>query len=264
MNQKFVFHIHSNIFEPSNFGDTNIKSFTKTINSIFEVARHLEADVFYLQKDIEELKDYFLTFDENFTKSQANRLDVLLEDFKKSKTNSHLFFVDFSNGQASLRPANYPFINTQFFDFQNIVFNIIYENNEHLLFVNSNTDFQKIKINHFGSSKSIWDFINKTLPQRNYSFSPKHGNNANRAISPARASVSQLLCSDDKAQNLLNSAIFDNREDKFHYNFDSDFDTFIIFPFEGKTPQNQFHAFHIEQSEWDKEIPKSIRDYFGK
>jgi hypothetical protein len=63
---------------------------------------------------------------------------------------------------------------------------------------------------------------------------------------------------------LLNSAIFDKREKaRFYYNFDESEKTYIIFPFEGENPQHQFHAFHIDVIEWEKEIPHSIREYFG-
>ena len=47
MGKQFIFYIHSDIFNPDNFKDENIFTFAKSINNVFEIARQLNAKVFY-------------------------------------------------------------------------------------------------------------------------------------------------------------------------------------------------------------------------
>jgi hypothetical protein len=267
MDKKFIFYIHTEVFNPNNFSDENFNEFAKNLHSTFEVGRQLKADVFYTLDAIQDLKDFFDNFDEtNFTQSQGNRLDVLLEDFIPFESKYLFFKVHFANEATSLEPVNYPFLNAM--DNVNdikIVFTQKIINKEQLLLVHSSDNFYFYEINHFNTAKDIWKLINNHLPNRTYNFSPKHGNANIPAIPPKKSEkVSQLLSTDGEAQVLLNSAIFDSRGKKFFYNFDDSKDTFIVFPFEGETPQNQFHAFHVTKEEWRSEIPASIRKYFEK
>jgi hypothetical protein len=266
MNQKFIFYIHSEVFIPDNFSDQNFNDFAKNMNSVFEVARQIKADVYYTLDSVVDLKDFFTDLDINFTKSQANRLDVLLKDFISFKEKHHFFKVHFAEEQTSLEPVNYGFLNA-IDDHKaiRIVFTQNSRNKEQLLLVQASHDFYFCEINHFNQAKDIWEFINQHLPIRTYNFSSKHGNATTKAIAPkSTEKASQLLCSDLEAQTLLNSAICDLREKKFYYNFDEIHGTYILFPYEGETPQNQFHAYHITKEEWHKEIPNSIKKHFGK
>jgi hypothetical protein len=268
MNQKFIFYIHSEVFNPDNFSDENFNDFAKNINSVFEVARQIKADVFYTLDSVMELKDFFTDFDSsNFSQSQGNRLDVLLEDFIPFNKKYHFFKVHFAKEQTSLEPVKYPFLNETANNHLaiKIVFTQSSNSKEQLLLVHSSNHFHFCEINCFNTAINIWELINTHLPIRTYNFSPKHGNATVKAIPPKSSEkASQLLCSDNDAQTFLNSAIFDLREKKFYYNFDQIHDTYILFPYEGETPQNQFHAFHIAKEEWHKEVPTSIKKYFGK
>jgi hypothetical protein len=265
MEQKFIFYIHTEIFNDVNFSDENIKDFSKKMNLIFEVARQIEAEVYYPSAAITQLKDFFENFDSDFTQSQANRLDLLLKDFIPFNDKYSFFKVHFASESTSLEYVNYSFLNAvDNATAINIVFTLSNTSKEQLLLVHSNESFYSIEINQCNSANNIWELINQSLPQRTYNFSSKHGNSTTKASPPNREKVSQLLCSDKDAQELLNSAIYDKREKlRFYYNFDKIHNTFIIFPFEGNTPQNQFHAFHIEEVEWAKEIPASIKKYFN-
>ncbi len=267
MEQKFIFYIHSEVFKPDNFSDANINDFAKNINFVFDVARQIKADVYYTLDSVQELKDFFTDLDLNFTQSQANRLDVLLEDFIPFKGKHHFFKVHFAGDSTSFQSVDYHFLNetAKNNSANKIVFTKSLDTKEQLLFVQSSNIFHFCEINCFNTAAKVWEFINAQLPTRNYNFSPKHGNATQNANPPKKGEkVAQLHSTDEEAQTLLNSAIFDLREKKFYFNFDTTKETFIIFPYEGETPQNQFHAFHISKEEWRKEVPASVLKYFGK
>jgi hypothetical protein len=266
MVEQFIFYIHSEIFNPDNFKDENINTFAKSMNNVFEIARQLNAKVFYKFGDVQTLESFF-DDDYGFTQSQGNRLNVLLRDFKSFKEDYHFFKVLFEKEQTSFRYLeSYGFLDAMDNQKANyIVFTQNSSGKEQLLLVHASHDFYFCEINNFNQAEDIWVFINKHLPKRTYNFSSKHGNANTRAIAPkSTEKASQLLSSDAEAQELLKSAIFDLRGKKFYYNFDSTNDTYIIFPYEGDNPQNQFHAFHITPEEWHSTIPTSIRKHFGK
>jgi hypothetical protein len=266
MGEQFIFYVHSEVFNLDNFRNENIHTFAKSMHTVFEIARQLKAKVFYSLPEVLELKTLVEDIDYNFTQSQGNRLDFLLQDFISFKENYHFFKVNFADTQTALEHADYKFLNAM--DNQKAIYIVFTQNlngKEQLLLVHASHDFYFCEINNFNEPKDIWSFINKHLSPRTYSFSSKHGNATTRAIPPkSTEKASQLLSSDADAQMLLNSAIFDLRGKKFYYNFDTANDTFIVFPYEGDNPQNQFHAFHITQEEWQSTIPSSIRKYFGK
>ncbi|WP_291099692.1 MULTISPECIES: hypothetical protein [unclassified Flavobacterium] len=262
----FIFYIHSDVLELDNFSNENIKNFLNKINPILEIGRKLQANVYYSFEDNDELKKYFTDpdFNKDFSKSQANKLDLLLENFKQNKEVNNFFKIHFSQENTSLEHIKLPFLNSKLKNKNLIIFSLKNEEEHTLLMVKSNNDFEKVKINSFNNSNKIWEFINKNLPDRVYNFNSKHGNETTKAIAPNSQKASQLLCTDEKAQELLKNAIFDLRERYWCYNFDEDLQTFIVFPCEGDNPQNKYHAFHIKDDEWDKEIPKSIRKHFKK
>lgn len=264
--EKFIFYVHSDILELDNFSNENIKNFIKQINPILEIARKLKAKAYYSFADNEELKNFFSDsdFNKDFSKSQANKLQLLLENFIQNKEVNNFFKIHFSQENTSLEHIKLPFLNSKIEDKKLIVFSLRNEEEQNLLMVKSNSDFEKVKLNSFNNSKNIWEFINKNLSKREYNFSSKHGNEITKAIPPSGQKVSQLLCTDEKAQELLNDAIFDLRERSWCYNFDEDFQTFIVFPCEGNNPQNKFHAFHIDKNKWREEIPNSILKHFNK
>lgn len=266
MGKQFTFYIHSDVFNLENFKDETFNTFTKNMNAVFDIARQLEAKVFYQLGDVQDLTPFLEDIDYNFTQSQGNRLELLLKDFTQFKEKYHFFKVHFAEEQTSLESVNYGFLNSmEDSETISIVFTQNRSGQEQLLLVHASDDFYFCEINNFNVGKDIWAFINAHLPKRTYNFSSKHGNATTRAIPPKPTEiVSQLRSSDAEAQILLDSAIFDLRERKFYYNFDDSKGTFIVFPYEGDNPQNHFHAFHITETEWAKEIPASIRKYFGQ
>lgn len=259
-----TFFIHSDIFELENFSNENIKEFVKKINPILEIGRQLKAKVYYSLYDIEGLNDVFTDFKDSYIKNQKNYLAELLKDFIMNNKKTNLFKIHFSDVNTSLESFSSTYFKPTSGN-HNVVFSLNCKGNLSLLLVKSNNDFEKVELNFNNCKNSIWDFINEVLPKREYNFSNKHGNDKIKAIAPNNEKASQLLCSDDQAQELLNTAIFDlNHREKFYCNFDQTFEKYILFPFEGENPQNKFHAFHLVEAEWNNKIPKSIRKYFKK
>ena len=261
MKDKFVFYIHSDILNEDRFNDSNFKSHIQCISSLLDVARFLKSNVFYSLLDINTLQEV-LNLDEYFTQSQANILDVLLKDFIVNKEVHHLFKVHFSEENTCLEPCNFNICNSTK-DKTTILLTLDKEEELYLLKVKSNNDFEQIAIQSVFNKENLWAIINKQI-SRNYNFTSKHGDSNTNAMPPTNKTVSQLLTSDVETQELLDNAIFDLRQSDWCYNFDKNKNTYIVFPFEGVTPQNNYHAFHILEAEWGQEIPNSIRKYFNK
>ncbi len=267
MCHNFIFYIHTNILNSSIFANENFGNVKEVIIPLLEISRQLKAEVYYSFNDVQLLKNDIGDMDIFFTKSQANFLDILLKDFKANKLYSNFFEVNFINSSTNLRHVDYTFLKEEdlYSNKKHIVLSIGEEKHYNLLNVTSNDKFERISIFESNDKNNIWKYICENLPKRNYNFSKKHGNNITKASSPNGLKASQLLCSDEEAQKLLHTAIFDvNQKGRFLYNFDKQHQTFILFPYEGDNPQNNYHAFHIEKSEWNKEVPLSIRKYFNK
>ncbi|TDO72832.1 hypothetical protein EV143_107138 [Flavobacterium chryseum] len=266
MSSNFVFYINSDILDSSNFLDYQIDAFIKSVNPILNVGRKLKAKIYYSNYNIKSLVEYFdePSFNKDFTKSQANKLELLLKNCIKTSEANNFFRVHFAGRETSLEFLEIPFINPSDKD-KIVIFNLSQNlPKQSVLFVKSNDEFERIEINSFCEVHEIWKFVNNNLPIREYNFSSKHGNSTTRAIAPNTEDASQLLCTDEEANSLLKTAIFDLRERNWCYNFDEDKQTFIIFPCEGDNPQNKFHAFHIDKDKWREEIPKSILKHFNK
>jgi hypothetical protein len=89
----------------------------------------------------------------------------------------------------------------------------------------------------------------------------KHGENGKGAHKSNKGEpVAVLYCSIEKAQELLDSAIGDKREDvKRLFNYDDSQEKFIVFYYEGENPQNQYHGFHLDtENEIVRLIPNQI------
>lgn len=267
MIDKFVFYVNSDVLDSTNFIDDKIDVFIKLMNPILNIGRKLKAKIYYSYYDIQTLVEYFdePSFNKDFTKSQANKLDLLLDNFIQNKEVNNFFKVHFSGEETSFELLKMFFINPNDSDKIHIVFNLT-ENlsKQSILFVESNEHFKRMEINYFCHVDEIWKFINNNLPDREYNFSPKHGNSTIRAIAPNSEIASQLLCTNEEAISLLNNAIFDLRVGNWCYNFDDFHQTYIVFPCEGDNPQNKYHAFHIGKDKWREEIPNSILKHFRK
>jgi hypothetical protein len=104
MDDNFIFYVHSDILEPKNFTDDKIDEFIRLVNPILNIGRKLKAKIYYSCDDIEILKDYFSEpdFNKDFSKSQANKLDLLIESFIQNKEINSFFKVHFSGDETSL------------------------------------------------------------------------------------------------------------------------------------------------------------------
>lgn len=254
----FVFYIDHDFFDETNFLDHNFSIFFESSLKLFDTIRFLKADAYFFDFQVKKVAKTIRDIDEFFSQSQGNKIDILLRDFLPQKKFGHLFNVIFSRKNTSLALYSEHKID-------NSRSPIILKHNDvgllSLLDVVSNEDFSKISIPSFNCHKKLWNFINEELKPV-YNFSKKHGDNTKKAISPNGKKVSQLLTCKEETQVLLKNSIFDLREHSWRYNFDYNRNTYIIFPNENAL--NQFHAYHILESEWEKEIPKTIRNFFKK
>lgn len=195
----------------------------KKFKVLFEVARQLKTDTFY-------------------SKSAFNAAISSIDDqYKKPKFKKEVIkFVD-------------DFIGVDILETSDIKINIYFCKTSNLA------------KNEFCDAKEAWTFINSELPKRFFNNEyPKHGRKREDSkLIMAWHGESQLLTTDIESKNLLEEAIFDLRErSNFHVNFDTNNNTYILFPNENSALKNTFHAFHILENEWTKMIPTSINKYF--
>ncbi|MDI9879778.1 hypothetical protein [Flectobacillus longus] len=227
MKNEFVFYIHSEMFNDEHFTTENFEIYRKATYSILEVARQLEADIYFSSEDIEKLAEKFAEisdvegFDEYIQSPQAY-LEVLFKDAIPHKSRGLYFEVVFNEKQSSLAfYADSKCLNCLTDAANHIIISVSLSGESNLLKVDSESEFEKVKINYFCSDILLWKFINSKLPKRIYHFSSKHGNSQKKANPPKRnEQASQLKCSDEEAQNLLDNAIFDLRETPWCYIFD--------------------------------------------
>ncbi|MBB6003025.1 hypothetical protein [Arcicella rosea] len=241
------------------------ETYLSELYELINLAYIHRANVYYSFTQLYEFKNNCEDLDTNFTSSVGNQLEIILQDAISLNNQNHIFEICFAQENTSLNPIkNKSLASVQAFQKQLLISFSSYSNV--FLWVKSNSEFERVTIHATSEIIELQNWIVKSSNVKNYNFSNKHGNDKVKANPPkSKEKVSQLLCSDQKAQELLHTAIpnFDEKKG-WHYNFDETLTTFIVFPFEGETPQNQFHAFHVEPSEWHKEIPNSIRRFFGK
>jgi len=89
--------------------------------------------------------------------------------------------------------------------------------------------------------ESLEKWLAENRQPRLFNLSPKHGENGQGHWPTA----SRLLCSRDRAKELLETAIGDKRITDELYNFDEEQNCYIVFKYEGENPQNQYHAYHL-------------------
>jgi len=113
-----------------------------------------------------------------------------------------------------------------------------------------------IEINNLKDEEEIskW-FAKNRLPPRKFNINPKHGENRQDIRIVNREIISPLRCSCQKAQALLDTAIGESVKEL--YNLDPDYDEIIVYKYEGPTPQNMYHGYHVPKN--TEEIPIDIR-----
>ncbi|KAA6347565.1 hypothetical protein EZS27_004964 [termite gut metagenome] len=104
-------------------------------------------------------------------------------------------------------------------------------------------------------SKSLhkW-FEENRLPKRVFNLNPKHGENGKGKYK--KKDVSSLYSSHDEAEILLHKAIDEDSAKRLYF-YDKKYKKYIEFRNEN-TPQNTYHAFHIEQNEIAEEVKRKI------
>ena len=244
MTNKFAFYIHADMFQIDNFDKTKFEKYKNNAISLIEVARHLKAYIYYSAEEVSNIESVIDEFDE-YIKSDKNFLSTLLEKARPNQEKNHYFKVSFAHEASFVEHFEIKSLHSICIEKEiNIILSLDSTSSNSLLLINPDNEFQRVSVKSFCSKKDIWQFINKNLLPRKYNFSSKHGNANIKANAPKYNKIaSQLNCSDEEAQMLLESAIFDLRESSWCYNFDGKLDTFINFPFEGTTSQNQYHAY---------------------
>ena len=118
--------------------------------------------------------------------------------------------------------------------------------------------FKNLSISNNNSQLEKWT-LQKRI-KRIFNLNPKHGENGKSAHTFNKGDeVSLLECSKANAQTLLESAIGDVRIDsKRLFNYDLDKAKYIVFYFEGESPQNQYHGFHLTSEIAKQKIPNNI------
>lgn len=253
---KFRFFIHDDVFDIQNIN----KEFLSMFKSLTEIPRMLKANTFYNKEVFNTLLELYKEDDSYTFTSKKTILKNLVFEFQSKIKDCNLFTIIFNNEHSNIIHFNAPFINFNAVNNINIVLNTtINEDYKFVLIKNGIVELIEVKFSN--SAEDIWKFINQNLQKRNYCFNPKHGNNSKKFIPNKNEIVSQLLCSDEDAQLLLDNAIFDLRIKNFHFNFDFNHNTYIVFPYDGNIPQNTFHAYHLDKNKWN-EVPNSIQNYF--
>ena len=98
-------------------------------------------------------------------------------------------------------------------------------------------------------------FSRNRIPPRNFNINPKHGENRQDIRVIRNEIISPLRCSMEHAQALLHSAIGETERELF--NLDPDYDEILVFRYEGPTPQNMYHGYHVPKD--SEEVPDAIR-----
>jgi hypothetical protein len=238
--------------------DKTFDIFLQEMYQLVECAYQHKATVYYSEKQLCDLISILDNLDNNFSTSYWNQLDVIIENAIKTTQDSYAFEICFAQGNTSIRHIDTILSSVNLHDKIAI---ISFSNRlECFLSIKSDTDFCKIECKNLSNKNDIVVWIS-TQHIRTFNLNPKHGENGQGN----RPNASVLLCSQQQAQLLLESAAPCFLEtDKRLYNFDNNYNTFVIFYFEGSNPQNQWHGFHVNTHEWDKEIPHYMRKYFGK
>jgi hypothetical protein len=115
-------------------------------------------------------------------------------------------------------------------------------------------------VDYVEDEDALKNWIKNNRAPLNFTKSNKHGENGKGAHASNKGKpVSLLLCSCAEAQELLNDAIQDQREDeKRLFNYDLSKRKYIVFYDSGDSPQYEYHGFHLDESDVNTMIPNKI------
>ncbi|NJO02815.1 MAG: hypothetical protein HC880_15045 [Bacteroidia bacterium] len=110
------------------------------------------------------------------------------------------------------------------------------------------------------SLEDLEKWLKENRGPRIFNVHPKHGENGQGNWGKSRGNKVEVLeCSQEEAQILLDTAVGNHQIDPRRlYNYDVKHEKYILFYYEGDTPQNQYHGFHLSEDNPEQKIPPSI------
>ncbi|HEX8561433.1 MAG TPA: hypothetical protein VF676_00510 [Flavobacterium sp.] len=225
------------------------------------MAEQIQAEIYYSPIDITILGDYFENFRNEFNRSQGDKLQILLQNCLINKSGIHNFSVNFLGDQSSIILSPIQSIH-DFHQQKDIIFlSMGKSNKQHYLAVDTDKkEFNKIEIWFISNKEEAWKIINSK--QKRVLSDLKHGDENKPAFKSNKGRpVSQLKCSLEEAQKLLESAICDLNHNNNLFVYDPVEDSYMEFFDENAL--NQFHGFHLSKEEW-KRVPNSVKKYYGR
>jgi len=239
----------------------NPKDYLPKTFQVVELLYQHKATVYCSKQQIDNFR-VICNEDKNFIQSIGNKLELILKNAKHIDSNFYFFEICFAKENSCLKYINNVAISSITSHTKLALISISEkEQNKILLNVKSDKEFEKFEFHVLNNKKDIANWIVSNSNERFFHKSDKHGENG-KGNWP---NESVLLCNKEQAQELLFIAIPNFIEKgKRLFAFDESHQTFIEFYYEGDNPQNQWHGFHVKESEWDIRVPLSIRKYFDK
>ncbi|OAI09371.1 hypothetical protein A1353_03430 [Methylomonas methanica] len=230
----------------------------KTLHKIKEIAEQHQTELFYDRKIVEEFSE-LTEGDEDYITGIRSCLDLLLMNCTPVQSSSFVFKVCFSSENTSLSYLPNQLIAAMRADGKNTLLSLTYQDIGKVLLASSHTEFQIVAFEVVSGLSRMLEWIISQGPKRVFNVSQKHGENG-KSNWP---NESPLLCSGEEAQELLNNAIADfNEKQRRLFNYDRNRNAFIEFFYEGDTPQQQWHGFHVTSQDVSR-VPLSICKHFG-
>lgn len=230
-----------------------------SLNEIVNEIKIEKYNGFYDSENINNFLEHFKTIEEYYPAAPFILLRETLKTWENwresvqqlSDTEYKIFgqqiedntFCEIAQRQTNSMECKHPVLNHKAFS----------ENIE--LQVNVN-NVNTVNIEHLsGSLKSKEWFSTNRIPSRTFHVIEKHPikDSPPRMLNGKLASY--LHCSEEKAQELLNTAIGLNIDELFA--FDIDKNEIVVFKFENDNPQNMYHGYHVPVD--STEVPDNIK-----
>lgn len=129
---------------------------------------------------------------------------------------------------------------------------------------------EMVKIDVRNNHRELFEWLKDNRTPRKYNYEDsRHGENGvgNRGgkNKKSKGYKSPLMSSKQHSASLLDDAIgsYEDHEGKRLYYFDAICKLYIIYEYEGDNPQNQYHSYHVEPDDVNRDVPKDIQEYFN-
>jgi len=241
--------------------EQNAISFIAKIKSFKENIKNENYDAYYDDLTLNTILENFEILDESFPFTISRRLKSLFLDFFKWRENLiQLEENSYSIFNQKIENHTLCEISQRKHDVINDKFAIV---NQDGIALNSSIDItinkvetKQIDILETKDELITW-FSNNRIPKRNFQAIPKH--NIKTPKKKGGELISPLLCNETHAEIILKTAIGVNSRELFGY--DKKENMVIVFKYENKTPQNQYHGYHVDinSDEIPSEIDKELR-----